>query len=674
MLAASPTSSNSEEIKLLATAFNSHQPIAIIDRSGLIIKANQAFCELTGYRLTELTGRNIRMLRSDKQNDNFYKEIWLGLKREGFWEGEMWNNTRNGDVPHHVNITAVSDDNGRFTHYVAFYEDLTRIYEHQHLLERKAKEETSLSVLMALSLDDSDMFSYLNNSQAQIRHHHNWQWRYMALYQPTSIGLKAQVQHGDCVNSPCVKIPMTLELCQRVIEHGVPQIIPMTGETESSCVIEFSHVAYAVPLQHAGQPSVLVLYLPKKQLKNLEYKTFIHRIVHVLGMGINKRLTEQALIDARDKAEKASQAKSNLLSSVSHELRTPLNAILGFSQLLQDDALEEHQQESVNEINTAGKHLLAMVNDILDLARLESGRVRLNTEVILLADKLQNTLSQLIPLAEEKGVTMAVNISANPEQEVLADRIRLQQVLYNLLSNAIKYNRKAGHVEIRLSTPDSGFARLEVVDTGIGIPEDKQQDLFKAFNRLGAEGTNVEGTGIGLALCKRLSEMMHGRIGYTPNPEGGSIFWVDLPDANAELQSRQAGSRFNILCVDDDPIHLKLLENALQAREDIRLFTENNASYAVDLAQKHPLDLILLNTDMPDLSGLEVLEILQVSPQTATIPIIAIAHDSQPDKINEHLQAGFTEYFSKPLSMDKLLLIIEQLQTEQENLIAVSSS
>lgn len=674
MFAVANTDISSEEIKLLATAFNAHQPIAIIDRSGIIIKANEAFAELTGYGLNELAGRNIRMLRSEKQGDHFYKELWLGLKDKGFWEGEMWNKTRNGDVPHHVNITAVQDDTGRFTHYVAFYEDLTTTYEHQHYLERKAQEESSLSILMALSLDSVPMHEYLGQSQARIMHHHNWQWRFLALYQPTSIGLKPQIQHGGCANNPCIKIPMTLELCQKVIDQGSPQILPMNIEDTTHCIIEQDHVAYAVPLQHAGQPSVLLLYLPERILNTTENRTFIHRIVHVLGMGINKRLTEQALIEARDKAEKASQAKSNLLSSVSHELRTPLNAILGFTQLLQDEPMEEEQKESVNEIHVAGKHLLAMVNDILDLARIESGRVRLNTEVVPLAKELESSLLLVQPLAEEHQLKLEVDLSANPDQQVLTDRVRIKQVLFNLLSNAIKYNHHGGTVKIRLQNRDKGFVRIQVIDSGIGIPEDKQQDLFEAFNRLGAESTNVEGTGIGLALCKRLAEMMHGQIGYKPNPDGGSIFWIDLPDSHPKEEPQDTASRFNILCVDDDLIHLKLLENALQSREDIRLFTENNASYAVDLAQKHPLDLILMNTDMPDLSGLEMLEILQVSPQTATIPIVAIAEDAQSETVNQHLQAGFAEYFTKPLSMDKLLLIIEQLQMEQENLIAVSSS
>lgn len=673
MFAIADTDISSEEIKLLATAFNAHQPIAIIDHSGSIIKVNQAFSELIGYDLSELTGCNISMLRSEKQGDYFYKELWQGLKDRGFWEGEMWNKTRNGDVPHHVNITAVTDDSGRFTHYVAFYEDLTSTYEQQHYLERKAKEESSLSVLMALSLDSVAMHDYLNQSQARIMHHHNWQWRFLALYQPTSIGLKPQIQHGGCANNPCIKIPMTLELCQKVIDQGSPQVLPMALETQTQCLIEQDHVAYAVPLQHAGQPSVLLLYLPERALNTTENRTFIHRIVHVLGMGINKRITEQALIEARDSAEKASQAKSNLLSSVSHELRTPLNAILGFTQLLQEDPMEEHQKESVNEIHIAGKHLLAMVNDILDLARIESGRVRMNTEVIDLAGELEACYTLVQPLAEKQQLKLNIDLSVNPGQQVLADRVRLRQVLFNLLSNAIKYNHFGGEVTIRLQAQNKGFVRVQVIDSGIGIPEERQGDLFQAFNRLGAESTNVEGTGIGLALCKRLAELMRGRIGYKPNPKGGSIFWIELPDTQPHQVSDDTRSRFNILCVDDDPIHLKLLEAALQSREDIRLFSESSASYAIDLAQKHPLDLVLLSTEMPDLNGLEVLEILQASPQTATIPIVAIALDSQAETVSQHLQAGFTEYFTKPLALDKLLLIIEQLKMEQDRLIAVGS-
>ena len=674
MFAVADTNISSEEIKLLATAFNAHQPIAIIDRSGLIIKANKAFSDLTGYELRELAGRNIRMLRSYKQGDLFYKELWLGLKARGFWEGEMWNKTHNGDVPHHVRITAVSDENNRFTHYVAFYEDLTSAYEQQHYLERKAQEESSLSILMALSLDDVPMYDYLNQFQARLMHHHHWQWRFLALYQPTSIGLKPQIQHGSCANTPCIKIPMTMDLCQTVIDQGSPQILSMTMDTQTHCAIEQDHAAYAVPLQHAGKPSVLLVYLPKHILKTSENRTFIHRVVHILGMGINKRLTEQALIEARDKAERASQAKSNLLSSVSHELRTPLNAILGFAQLLQDEPMESGQKESVSEIYLAGRHLLAMVNDILDLARIESGQVRLNTEVISVARELESSLALLQPLAEKQSLQLDIDLAINPDQEVLADRVRLRQVIFNLLSNAIKYNRPGGRVSVYLQIPEKGFVRIQVIDNGIGIPEGKQQGLFQVFNRLGAESTNVEGTGIGLALCKRLVEMMHGRISYKPNPEGGSIFWIDLPVNEQNKSPEDKSRRFNILCVDDDPIHLKLLENALQARADIRLFTENNASYAVDLAQKHPLDLILLNTDMPDLSGLEVIEILKVSPKTATIPIIAIAQNTQPEVVKAHLQAGFSEYFTKPLSMDKLLLIIDQLQTEDDQLIAASNN
>ena len=655
-----------EDIRLLATAFNAHQPIAIIDRTGVIIKANQAFSDLTGYRLNELHNRNISILRSEKQDESFYQELWLGLKKQGFWEGELWNRTRNGDTPHHVNITAVTDEQGRFTHYVAFYEDLTGSYEQQHYLQRKAREESTLSILMALSLDSVSITDYLNQCQARLQHHHHWQWRFLALYQPTSIGLRAQLQHGSCSDTPCVKVPLTLKVCQQVIDQGIPQILPMQQQEETRCLIEQDHIAYAVPLQQTGQPSVLLLYLPEAILDTSEARAFIHRVVHVLGMGINKRMTEQALIEAKERAEKASQAKSSLLSSVSHELRTPLNAILGFSQLLQDDELTEQQTEAVREIHTAGSHLLAMVNDILDLARIESGRVSLNSEALELTPELNACLASVQPMAERQQLQIRLK-QTDTSDTIIADRVRLKQVLLNLLSNAIKYNRPGGRVELSQETCSNGMLRLNILDTGIGIAEEKQQYLFQAFNRLGAEQSDIEGSGIGLALCQRLTHMMQGRIGYRPNPEGGSIFWLELPQQQAQAVPDQP-RRFNILCVDDDPLHLQLLENALQSRDDIRLFTENNASYALDRVQKQPPDLILLYTDMPDLNGLEILEILQAGKQSAEIPVLAITPDSEAERIQSYLQAGFIECFTKPLSLDKLLLMVDQLQQEQQQL------
>ncbi|OPX54525.1 hypothetical protein BTE48_13620 [Oceanospirillum multiglobuliferum] len=661
----------SEEFKLLASTFNAHQPIAILDRNGTFIKVNAAFCNLSGYSALQLKGANVRLLRSDRHNDQFYHEFWLALYEHGYWQGELWNKLKSGEIRLHVNISAVTDEQGHFTHYVAFYEDESVRYQQQLLLEQKAAQETSLSILMAYCLDELPMTAFLNQCMEQIRQNHQWHWKLLSLYQLTHSELHSILSHGACVQNNCEKSAMTQSLCRSVIQQGAPKELPLDALGLSSCLIEKDHALYAVPLNQNQKASVLVLYLPKFVIDNHESRAFLHRVVHVLGMGINKRISDQALEDARKRAELSSKAKSQLLSSVSHELRTPLNAILGFSQLLQDEGLNEIQLEYSQEIHAAGKHLLNLVNDILDLARMEQGRVKLNVEALSLSASLSETLAMVQQLALEKNVCIEFSDKARILPEVNADPIRLKQVLLNLLSNAIKYNEVNGQVRLHLKSIANQKIRLEIEDSGQGVPEDKEQLLFQAFNRLGAEQGPTEGTGIGLAICKRLIKLMHGEIGYQRHPVKGSIFWIELPFAHyaQEISAKTSRAHFNILCLDDDPIHLRLIEGLLSQHPELKLFTETNASYALEFALKQPVDLILLDLHMPELSGYEVLEILKASPRTATIPVVAISAENNPEQINQCLLSGFTEYLTKPLSVDKLLVVVEQLQQEQKQLL-----
>lgn len=671
MLSLSTDMDKSEELRLLASAFNAHQPIAILDRNGAFIKVNAAFCDLSGYSAHQLKGTNIRLFRSTRHDERFYIEFWHGLYEKGYWQGELWHQLKSGDTRLHVNISAVTDEQGHFTHFVAFYEDESVRYQQQLLLEQKAAQETSISLLMAYCLDALPMTEFLNRCQDQIKQNHQWHWKLLSLYQLTHAEIHSILSHGTCAQNHCQKSAMTLSLCQSVIQQGCPKELPLDALGLSSCLIEKDHTLYAVPINQNQKASVLVLYLPRAAIADHEHKAFLHRVVHVLGMGINKRLSDQALEEARKRAELSSKAKSQLLSSVSHELRTPLNAVLGFSQLLQDEGLNEIQREYTQEIHAAGKHLLNLVNDILDLARMEQGRVKLNLEALSLTTVLQETVMMVRQLAQENHINIEFSDADLILPEVNADPIRIKQVLLNLLSNAIKYNEAHGQVRLRLKQFHPQKIRLEIEDSGQGVPEDKEQLLFHAFNRLGAEQGPTEGTGIGLAICKRLMTLMQGEIGYQRHPIKGSIFWIELPIAQyaQEIRARETQAQFHILCLDDDPIHLRLIEGLLSQRPELKLVTESNTSYAVEHALKQPVDLILLDLHMPDLSGYEVLEILKASPKTAAIPIVAISAENDPEQINQCLLSGFTEYLTKPLSVDKLFVIIEQLRQEQSQLL-----
>lgn len=659
----------SEELKLLATAFDAHQPIAILDRNGTFIRTNQAFCELTGYSPHQLRGMNVRLLRSQQQNDRFYREMWLSLYDKGYWQGELWNRLKDGEGRHHVNITAVRDDLGHFTHYVAFYEDLSEQYHQQQLLEQKARQESTLSTLLTLCLEETSVEDFLNHCQRQLELTCLWNWKQLHLCQSSPSGLQTLIEHGTCHNDTCIKAPMTLRLCKQVLEQKIPRELTLNQSTSEHSPIENDYTLYAIPLQQHTQHCVLLLTLPTPVIQSPQQKDFIHRVVHILGMGINKRATEQALIEARNKAEKANKAKSQLLSSVSHELRTPLNAILGFSQLLLSDELTDEQKENTAEIQASGQHLLMLINDILDLARMESGRIQLQTESFYPGRVIDESVALIRQLAAEKNITIQTHFNINDDTDILADAMRLKQVLVNLLSNAIKYNVQGGQIHLCLSLCNDDFISISIEDTGIGIAPQYREQMFQIFNRLGAENSEIEGSGIGLAICKRLMEMMHGQISYAPGEQQGSVFRIDLPVAIPNREHTPQGKRFNILCIDQDTMHQQQIRNMLCQRNDIRLFIEGNASYGVDLALKHHIDLIVLNATLPDLSPEEIISILKASPRTSTTPLVIVNGTENSAEISLSLRQGATEYLPGPVNLEKLLLLIEQLQMEQEQLM-----
>ncbi|MBS7560391.1 CHASE3 domain-containing protein [Pseudomonas sp. RC4D1] len=391
----------------------------------------------------------------------------------------------------------------------------------------------------------------------------------------------------------------------------------------------------------------------------------------------DRRAAEIALGTAREEAESASRAKSEFLSRMSHELRTPLNAILGFAQLLDMDS-SAGQRPQVGHILRAGQHLLALINEVLDIARIEAGRLPLNVEPMPLAAVLHEALTLVSPMAADAGIHLAPLPELPVDSGVIADRQRLIQVLLNLLSNAIKYNRSAGQVSIEVAI-DGPRLRISVIDTGGGIAPDHLERLFKPFERLDAD-PKVEGTGLGLALSKSLLEMMDGDLSVQSTLGSGCRFslelpFVRLPDAPAatpfaapalSLPTPQAPARHQgkILCIEDNLQSLALIETLLQRRPGIQLLSSMQGQMGLDLARQHAPQMILLDVNLPDLQGLEVLQRLRASAITATTPILMITADASELTQRTLREAGATAILTKPIHVPAFLAHLQACLAE----------
>jgi len=369
-------------------------------------------------------------------------------------------------------------------------------------------------------------------------------------------------------------------------------------------------------------------------------------------------------------AEKANLAKSDFLSRMSHELRSPLTAIIGFAQLMESD--EEvptpGQMESIAQILQAGWHLLTLINEILDLAKVESHQDLVSVEPVSLAECLAECESMISPQAEQRGIRMTFPEFTTPCY-VLADRTRVKQVIINLLSNAVKYNQPEGTVEVDCHASGEARIRILVRDTGAGLSPENLAELFQPFNRLGQESGVEEGTGIGLVVAKRLVELMGGEIGVESTLGKGSTFWIELPSAS-EPSPAQAGAKaatpgplyaardgrlHTLLYVEDNPTNMKLVKQMIARRPDLHLLTAINGPDGLELARSAHPDVILMDINLPGMNGYEVLNELRADPATKSIPVIAVSANAMPQDIERGAKAGFLRYITKPIDFDAFM-------------------
>ncbi|MEO6419678.1 MAG: PAS domain S-box protein [Polyangiaceae bacterium] len=384
---------------------------------------------------------------------------------------------------------------------------------------------------------------------------------------------------------------------------------------------------------------------------------------------------EEELRVARSAAEAGSAAKTEFLSSMSHELRTPLNAILGFAQLLQRDKkepLSPRHTERVAQILKGGEHLLRLIDDILDLSRIEAGAVSISMEPVDVTDVLYEVKTTLEPSAAPGRVRVEIAELPSGLPLISADRVRFAQILMNYGSNAIKYNRLGGTLTFAVTMPSADYLRVTVVDTGMGIAEDKHATLFQPFQRAGQETGTIEGTGIGLAISKRLAELMNGRVGFRSVLSKGSEFWVEIPthvsDARPTIEPALRGTpalegerRGLVLYVEDNPANVSFMQDLLGGFEGIELITAPTAEMGVELARLRKPKVILMDINLPGMSGFDALRILQTWPETNQIPVIALTAAASDRDRERGEKAGFRRYLTKPVKVAELEAALEAL-------------
>jgi len=628
-------------------ALDAHALVSISDAAGTIIYANDHLCRVSGWSRDELIGRHHRVAKSEAHAPQVYAELWRTISGGGIWQGELCNRRKDGSTYWvATTIMPLSEGNSHQpVQYLAIRTDVTAQKEAQFALARQIERLEQMSRLAGVG---------------------SWE------YEVAAKRLRWSAQTGRILGRPAGNEAVCADVLRQF--DGV-DARGQVREAFAAALREGAPLEFELPLRTVQGEPCWVRLLAVAQREGVGVARLVGAIQDVTAV----RQTTLALQSARDEADRANRAKSEFLSTMSHELRTPMNAILGFGQLLDLDlGLGSVAHRHVGEILRAGHHLLALIDDVLDLARVESGRLDLALEPVLIAAVVDDCLRLAQPLATRRGIGVRVDVDGH--LTVQADRVRLRQVLMNLLSNAIKYNAEGGRIEVSATDGASRRVRVSVRDTGCGIPPQRFGELFQPFNRLGAERGPVEGTGIGLVIVRRLVESMHGEMGVTSAPGVGSTFWIELPSGTSGQAAacveavgpgpRQpdmppAGTRRCVLCVDDNASNLRLIERIFARWPAVHLLSTQDPALGLELALAQRPDLILLDLQMRPIDGFELLARLRAEPWLRAVPVVAITADAMPTSLARVRDAGFDDCLVKPFDLQRFGRVVERLLQPQ---------
>jgi PAS domain S-box-containing protein len=632
-------------LRLLQVVIENTSVLVVITNAQREIEwVNGAYTRLTGWSIDEIRGRTpASFLHGPATDPATVQRVNDAIARgEGVEYAELLNYRKDG-TPYWVSVTIqpIRDGEGRITHFVAIEHDIT---------ERKRAEKRLRSSERRLA--EAQRLAQIGNWELDLRSNVLlWSEEVFRIFEVDSRKFKA------------------------TYEAFVERIHPDDREAVNAAYWNSVHNREPYEIEHR----LLFADGRIKWVVERGRTDYNERGTPLRSRGTVQDVTERKAAEAarreKELAERASLAKSQFLSQMSHELRTPLNAVLGFAQILLADRKEpltETQRSRVARIQDAGGHLLALINDLLDLSRIEAGGLALSIEPVDVDATLQEAIALVQAKADERGIALRRAV-ARDALRVAADRTRLRQVLVNLLSNSVKYNRERGSVSVDAHRTAEGAVAICVTDTGIGIPADRLARLFVPFERLGQEAGPIEGTGIGLALVKAIVERMQGRLTVQSAVGMGSTFCVELPTAvaaqpegaHAHATANPATDERNVagtvLYIEDNPINVAVLQALLEQRPNVRLLTAADGASGVALAAAERPDLVLVDMQLPDVDGYVVHARLRAQPATAAIPCIALSANAFPEHVTQARTAGFLDYWTKPIDASAVLARIDQL-------------
>ena len=682
-----------------------HAIISMTDTSGIITFANEHFSNISGYSQEELIGKNHKILKSGKHPVSFYEDMWATISSGEVWRGQVCNLTKKG-VEYWVESTIVPfmDENGLPYKYVSVRTDITEVKQSEEdaiqsekrLLEQQQTLNTLSTVTDYVLLEETAFFNIvtqravdtLNIERVSIwmldKNHNEIMCR--KLYERD----KSNWSSGLILRRDDYPKYFSALENNSVISAYDAHTHPATAEFSEGYLTPLGIGSMLdIPIRRQGHLIGVICceHVGGKRNWRSDEQGFVSGLSDLVSLNLEsseRKTVEVELAEAKKEADNANSAKSEFLSSMSHELRTPMNAISGFAQLLLFDTeknLNEIQKGNINEIIKASNHLLELINEVLNLAKIESGNVDLTVETVSYSAVVQECLSLMEAMIVERNITTFYSfndksISASDISSlkvfVHVDRMRFKQILLNILSNAVKYNKDDGSITLACDVSND-IVHISVVDTGKGISADGQEELFKSFNRLGEENGSIEGSGIGLVITKKLVELMGGKIGVDSNVGIGSTFWVEFPLVSASDNQKDKSNTTDanitsddnvgstVLYVEDNPANLRLVEQLLSSRTNVKMISAHEPNLGLELAYSKLPDLILLDINLPGMSGFDMLKKLRENNDTKDIPIFAVSANAMITDIEKGMEAGFDDYITKPIDIKSFIVSVTKV-------------